>query len=327
MLRDIAIMLVSGLIVSACAESSARRGPVPSLGTEDDEVDDDAQWPPPSESTTGATPEPGDETGGEGETGVVHPPPDLGACSDQSDCVLEEEGSCFAAQGTCEFGQCIFEFAPSGAACDDADACTQDDVCDDAGACLGEPVQCSVSHGHATCSDRGCGGPITCDEGWDDCDGDPDNGCETDLNADTDCGVCGRTCAPDRPHVASGSCDAGTCTFTCESPWENCNGDWSDGCEIPTGVPNQCDADGLNTDSGCWTAHCGSSLNPDAVNFGSWFCFECTTCTMPSADTCQWCSHSTGRWFPVEECACSPGDNDCECIVDGVDYLTLTCEP
>jgi hypothetical protein len=106
--------------------------------------------------------------------------------------------------------------------------------------------------------------------------------------------------------------------LTCSAPWEDCDEDPSNGCEIPTETPNRCDADGLNATTGCWTAHCGNSANPDARNFGSWYCFECTTCNEPVAGTVTWCSHSTGRWFPQEAGSC---------VVDDVDYEDLVCAP
>ena len=101
---------------------------------------------------------------------------------------------------------------------------------------------------------------------------------------------------------ASGSCEGSSCAYTCDAGFGNCDEDFANGCEIPLGA-NQCDIDGLNP-NGCWTSHCGSSNDPDAVNFGSWFCFDCTTCNEPAAGQCQWCSHDNGQWFPADACGC-----------------------
>ena len=98
---------------------------------------------------------------------------------------------------------------------------------------------------------------------------------------------------------------------------EDCDDDASNGCEIPTGVPNVCDADGLNA-NGCWTAHCGSSMHVDARNFGTWYCFECTNCTEMGSGIVAWCSHSSGLWFPAEEGSC---------VVSEIDYTDLVCAP
>ncbi|MEM6293019.1 MAG: hypothetical protein AAGA54_17215 [Myxococcota bacterium] len=298
---------------------------------DDDAEDSNGAWPPPPPPTTGADATGDDGFGdeGEGETGLVPElPPDLGACSNDADCMFEgEDDTCWATQGTCEFGQCFFEPLPGGSLCSDGDGCTKDDVCNGMGVCLGVPRDCPVDHGEGTCSDSSCGGPIVCEAGWADCDGNPNNGCEASLDTRANCGGCGEVCSALGPHVETASCVGGTCERTCEGDWEDCNGDAGDGCEIPTGVPNQCDADGLNPDDGCWTAHCGNSNHPDARNFGTWFCFECTTCSLDGDGACQWCSHDSGRWYPANSCDCADDPNDCQCVVDGVDYLELVCAP
>ena len=307
--RDIWIMPIA--LVLGCLSETPSAGRPSALGDDGDagEVGGDA-WPPPTSGpfTTGAT--------GEGDENDEPPPmpPDLGACSSDADCMFEgEDDTCFVTQGTCEFGQCIFEAAAPGTPCDDGDPCTEADVCNGMGVCLGNDAGCDEP-------------PPECDPGFADCDEDPDNGCETELGTDEHCDACNAPCIAG-PHVASTTCEANACVVTCEDPWEDCNGDPSDGCEIPTGVPNQCDADGLNPDTGCWTAHCGSSDNPDAVNFDAWFCFECTTCRLVGETDCQWCSHSSGRWFATEACDCAADPTDCLCVVDEVSYLELVCAP
>ncbi len=45
---------------------------------------------------------------------------------------------------------------------------------------------------------------VVCDEGFDDCDRMPDNGCEIDLTSQTNCGACGRDCL-------GGACAASLC--------------------------------------------------------------------------------------------------------------------
>src|SRR4051794_30853065 len=47
----------------------------------------------------------------------------------------------------------------------------------------------------STCGPGGACAIGSCDKGWGDCDGDPANGCETNLRGTTACGQCGRTCA------------------------------------------------------------------------------------------------------------------------------------
>ena len=238
-----------------------------------------------------------DDGGGDGTM-----PPDLGPCAENADCLLPGY-PCVMPEGTCEDGMCVFLPAGLGTPCDDGDACTTGDACDGMTNCVGSEVPCMPAHASGgTCVDGQCVDPA-CDAGWEDCDGDPGNGCEVELGTVANCGDCGDTCQAG-PH-STASCNGFACSLSCTSPYEDCDGNAVNGCEIPTGIANQCDANGLNATNGCWTAHCGSSGNVDAYNFGSWYCFECTTCEEPTSSSCHWCSHETGTWFPAESgCAC-----------------------
>ncbi len=134
---------------------------------------------------------------------------------------------------------------------------------------------------------------------------DSEGGCQGDL---IDCS------AP--AHASGGSCVDGACQgFTCEAPWENCDGNWDNGCEVPVGVANQCDINGLNAENGCWTAYCGNSNDPKGYNFGDYYCFGCSTCHFASEGMIQWCNHDTGNWYPPEM------NNSCGA------YLDLVCGP
>jgi hypothetical protein len=83
------------------------------------------------------------------------------------------------------------------------------------------------------------GGTCVCTGGFDDCDGDPDNGCESDVTGDAaNCGACGNYCD-------NGTCVAGSCA--CTTGYGDCDGDPSNGCETAL------DVDGENCGS------CGAS--------------------------------------------------------------------
>lgn len=322
--------LVATVLGSGCTNDKLMGGGPIGINDEDDPNDDDG-WPPSvdddgeekttdpmSESTTGATTG-GDDDPPKDETGYDPEPmpPDLGMCSTDEECLFDDDGSCFLSQGTCEFGSCYFDPKPEGGECDDGNLCTHSETCDVKGACVGELIDCPFPNAQGVCVAAGmCGAPLTCDDGFADCNNDPQDGCEVQLGTLDNCGGCGDACASG-PNVASVGCNAGACEASCEAPFEDCDDDLSNGCEIPTGIPNQCDADGLNPD-GCWTAHCGSSSNADARNFGSWYCFECTNCQPTTPGMVHWCSHSSGLWFP---------DNEGECTVDAVDYTDLVCAP
>ena len=226
--------------------------------------------------------------------------PDLGSCEDDADCSISD-ALCFQPQGVCIDGVCEFATKPAGSPCDDGDPCTSSDVCDGLGECLGDPMECTAPNATGQCANGVCT-DLACNPGWGDCNSDPSDGCETSLDSLQNCGSCGEPCTAGPNAVAN--CSAGVCERACESPWENCDDDWSNGCEIPTGVPNQCDANGLNAQNGCWTAYCGSSNQSNATNFGTWFCAGCSTCNVPSGGLCQWCSRSAGVWYPADTCAC-----------------------
>jgi hypothetical protein len=225
--------------------------------------------------------------------------PDLGTCTDDAECSISDQ-LCFQPQGVCVDGVCEFAPKSAGAPCDDGDSCTVDEVCDGLGECVGEEVQCSAPNASGgSCADGVCSS-LVCDPGWGDCNDDWSDGCETPLDTAQNCAGCGEPCTAGQN--ATADCSSGTCQRSCVQPWENCDDDWANGCEIPTGVANQCDANGLNAQTGCWTAYCGSTN--DGVNFGTWYCAGCSTCHVPSAGQCHWCSQTAGVWYDPESCVC-----------------------
>ncbi len=86
---------------------------------------------------------------------------------------------------------------------------------------------------NATAACRGGACALTCDRGFGDCDGDPSNGCETNLRTTTaHCGACGALC---RPSNAAASCVDGACRVgACDTGFASCNGSDADGCEVRT---------------------------------------------------------------------------------------------
>ncbi len=73
------------------------------------------------------------------------------------------------------------------------------------------------AHSTKTCTSRACA--YTCDVGWDDCDGDPSNGCEASLFSRSNCTSCGANCG------ATQYCSETLgCVDDCPSPeLESCN--------------------------------------------------------------------------------------------------------
>jgi hypothetical protein len=101
-----------------------------------------------------------------------------------------------------------------------------------------------------------------CNFGFDDCDGDVGDGCETNIESDlANCGGCGKKC-PNAVAWASYGCKAGTCTLMCAGRpaslghcccaeaigpgWCDCDGDPMNGCEINAKAdPANCGACGV----------------------------------------------------------------------------------
>jgi hypothetical protein len=215
---------------------------------------------------------------------------EAGGKDDGSEGVADDaEGGDEGVGGSCEAG-CA---SPPGD-CFEAEGSCEDDACVYPPKLAGE-----------TCSD-GCSGSGFCDaSGSCICSGgDGDTGNMTED--------CESTCVSG-PN-ASAACDEnGACIVTCTAPYEDCDGDPINGCEIPVGVPHSCDSGGINMTGGCWSAYCGQSAAATATNFGSYYCADCPTCTELAGGLCHWCNHDTGNFFPTESCSC------------GAQYLNVAC--
>jgi hypothetical protein len=106
-------------------------------------------------------------------------------------CVLPHATAKCTPTGQCVVATCLGDYDD----CDPhVDGCETDlahdpDHC---GSCTAPA--CVTTNGIPGCSARKCatGG---CNAGYDDCNHDPRDGCETDLRTDADCGVCNLTCA------------------------------------------------------------------------------------------------------------------------------------
>jgi hypothetical protein len=282
------------LVASAWACAGGSKGHDGSYGVYDEGGDDDDTG-----ATTFASVDDGDDPQPADDDGVDSGPPDLGACQGDGDC-LSPPGTCWGS-GQCVDGQCQLLPLPEGSPCDDGDPCSDPDFCNAQGDCIADTIPCTAPNASGgSCIAGACQG-LTCNAGFGNCNDDWGDGCELALDTATDCGGCGMPCVAGAH--ATADCSSGTCNAACEDPWTDCDGDISNGCEVPEGVPNQCDAGGLNP-NGCWTAWCGSSNVAGAVNFGTWYCMECSTCHVPGNGLCQWCNHDTGTWYPAEQCPC-----------------------
>ena len=75
---------------------------------------------------------------------------------------------------------------------------------------------------------------LTCEDGWKDCNGDPTDGCETNLNTSVEhCGDCKNNCFETTKGAFGQTCNEGKCDYAlCLSGYGDCNDDRTDGCEV-----------------------------------------------------------------------------------------------
>ena len=115
-----------------------------------------------------------------------------------------------------------------------------------------------------------------CNAGFADCDGNPANGCEVNLNTDVaNCGRCRNACS--RNNVPSPTCNAGVCGGACAAGTNDCNRDPADGCEV-----------NLTTDG----ANCGACGN----RCGSGVCGSSFALPMGTSAPSRWTLNGAARW-------------------------------
>ena len=176
---------------------------------------------------------------GDGSDGCevqLNMPSNCGACG---------MGCAFAGSSTsCDTGTCLIESCSAGYADCDGSELTACDSLDSDAHCGGCGLACTVDAlmnvQDAGCENRAC--LVECAPLFGDCDG-MDNGCETPLTSNSNCGGCGVSCTPEH---ATGDCSAGTCGVgQCQSGWADCDGLPDNGCETNTGLPDNCGGCGV----------------------------------------------------------------------------------
>ena len=151
---------------------------------------------------------------------------------------------------------------------------------------------CSRAHATATCSTRMCR-LDTCNSGWDNCDSDFGNGCETSVRTLTDCGDCGTTCS--RANAAA-ECSTGSCRIdSCNGGWGNCDGIYPNGCETRLNTLSNCGGcrttcSRANAIATCSTGMCRlDTCNSGWGNCDGSFTNGCETDLNSSNEHCNMC--------------------------------------
>lgn len=184
---------------------------------------------------------------------------------------------------------------------------TRAQVCNARGSgSTGTGTDCLASDGQQCVS-----GACECLVSRDDCDGDDDNGCETNISTDPDaCGACETVCSNN--HIASRACNAGACSGACSTGYSDCNSDkLTDGCETNT-----------STDA----SHCGgcnvacSSANVASPHCSGGVCDS--TCSANYAD-CNSDKRTDGCEINVETDPNHCGN--CTSVCSSSNMATRTC--
>jgi hypothetical protein len=125
-------------------------------------------------------------------------------------------------------------------------ACVPSDV-HNCGTCGHDCTNLAHVAGATSCTTAGaCSFPATaCAAGWADCDGKPDDGCETDITKPGTCGSCTNVCPANDPVCAGGMCVSGCpvatpklCSGTCVDTTSNANDCNGCGLACPNNVQN-----------------------------------------------------------------------------------------
>lgn len=179
------------------------------------------------------------------------------------------------------------------------DEAEPDKVCDGRRVSKDEPAfgcasascaACSMVHAAGSCRDGTCVRGL-CDDGYDDCDGRSETGCEVQLASDKNhCGGCGRACS------ANQVCNRGSCADSCSPGLTACDGSCVDlasntdhcqrcgnACPLPSNGTATCEAGVCRIHCNLGYQACGNSC----CKIGSDACApQCSGKSCGSGDGC-----------------------------------------
>lgn len=212
-----------------------------------------------------------------------------------------------------EFGGC-----PAGTADCDGDAsngCEADITT--VQACGSCDNACDIADGSAACNNGACE-VASCNVGFDDCDGDPTNGCEANLSQPDHCGSCGNNCTFNN---AQAQCSSGQCQLgSCDSGFSDCDSDPTNGCEADLSTAKTCGSCALECLNANGTTQCNGSSCAPTCDSGSDDCdgdpSNGCEADLSSSSTCGSCSNDCGSAACVggqcEAANCGANFEDCD---------------
>jgi hypothetical protein len=221
----------------------------------------------------------------------------------------------------CTGGKCTIKCFPGFDDCDgDATTGCEAETGTDVFNCGTCGLKCGDNHASPKCVAAKC--TLTCSAGWGDCNMDPADGCETDLNTTEHCGKCDKSCGSDH---ATASCNAGACKVTCAPGFGDCDLKPETGCETDLKTLTDCGVCGTP----CSFPHATASCDTGTC--------QLVECTMPfdncdvstmngcekdtSADkqNCGACGNICGSAHALSSCdmgtcnlQCAAGFGDCD---------------
>jgi hypothetical protein len=178
--------------------------------------------------------------------------------------------------------------------------------------CGGCNMKCNLANATAACVNGKCAVAM-CTNGFQDCDNNPLNGCETNVTNDkSNCGMCGMAC-PGVPN-ATVACSAGKCAIaSCTGVFKDCDGAFGNGCEInPTSDVNNCSACGMKCQAGanvasmsCVNSACAiASCNPNFGNCDGNVPNGCETNLTNNNANCSKCAMACPNGFACVNSGC-----------------------
>lgn len=175
-------------------------------------------------------------------------------------------------------------------------------------------ANCPPAHAQGHCNNGEC--EFTCLEGFEDCDGNPENGCEQNLLSDsTSCGACDNACSAD----GLSWCDQGTCRV-CDSGLGNCDGQAANGCETDLNAdPNACGSCQVtcpvpaNAVAVCEHGSCGSKCADGFMDCDGQAQTGCETSIVGNPEACGACDHTCPDGFSCSGTSCiCDSHSDCD---------------
>jgi hypothetical protein len=130
------------------------------------------------------------------------------------------------------------------------------DLSSDVARCGGCTTRCVAAHASTlTCQAGRC--LFTCDDGWQDCDQLPANGCEAHPADDAaNCGSCAQACPGLGAPFALVACAASTCSFACSGENYDVDHKEADGCERVGALGHHTAADAFSIGTtDCYDSH------------------------------------------------------------------------